>query len=265
MKQIRVIYYSATGNTRRIVEKMVEGLQKRWAVPVKWAPYTTPEERAHFGAIEEGELIVWGTPVYAGKTPNKLRPFIEEHLQGCGNPTLLVSTFGNRGYDNALAEMAMIAATHNLRPIGAVAMAMPHAFDGSIGEERPTTEEWGALERYVAELVPEGRAMGSLPGSGDAPYYRPLREDLSPAQFLKAVPQVDEARCCGCGECVSVCPMGSVRMSAGGVVVEGVCIKCGACIKGCRQGALSITDEDYQSHVRMLKAHCQRAAENVFF
>lgn len=265
MKQIRVIYYSATGNTLRVLQRLVEDLRRRWALPICWSPYTTPEERAHFGAIEPDELVVWGSPVYAGRLPNKLRPFIEEHLHGYSNPTLLVATFGNRSYDNTLAEMQALSTAQHLRVIGAVAMAMPHAFDNAIGEDRPTDEDWKALDCFAQNVDPMTPAIGPLPGNPDAPYYRPLRDDLAPAQFLKAVPEIDSMLCTGCGECLSECPMGSIRRSEKGVVIEGICIKCGACIKGCPAQALSINDPDYLAHVRMLKTHCQQPAENGYF
>lgn len=49
--------------------------------------------------------MIFGTPVYAGRVPNKVLPMIQGLFQGNDAFAVPVVTFGNRNYDNALIEL----------------------------------------------------------------------------------------------------------------------------------------------------------------
>ena len=49
--------------------------------------------------------MVFGMPTYAGKLPNKMLPYVQQQIHGNGALAVGVVTFGNRSYDNSLAEL----------------------------------------------------------------------------------------------------------------------------------------------------------------
>lgn len=50
---------------------------------------------------------------------------------------------------------------------------------------------------------------------------------------------IDEARCTGCGTCVSVCPTGAIRLVEGVARIEQtLCRECEACLSACPDGAI---------------------------
>ncbi len=51
------------------------------------------------------DLVVFGMPTYAGKLPNKMLPYVQQQIHGNGALAVGVVTFGNRSYDNSLAEL----------------------------------------------------------------------------------------------------------------------------------------------------------------
>jgi MinD superfamily P-loop ATPase len=51
---------------------------------------------------------------------------------------------------------------------------------------------------------------------------------------------VDQDRCVGCGECVSVCPVDAISMVGGKARVDEDCTGCGACIRVCPEGAMQL-------------------------
>lgn len=262
---IRVIYYSATGNTLQQLQQLVGMMQERWPQPATWHSYTTPADRQQWHTVEKGDVVVWGSPVYAGKLPNKLLHFVKEHLQGHGNPTILLTTFGNRSFDHALAEMVGIATANGLRPVAAVAMVAPHAFSHKIGKGRPSEADNEELRKFVNEIDLERTQPLPVTGEASAPYYQPLGEEMTPAQFLRAMPTIDHSRCNGCGKCASLCTMGSIQHNGDSMTVDGICTKCMACVKGCPQQAIAIYHPDFSSHIRMLEQHCRQPQPNSFF
>ena len=103
-----------------------------------------------------------------------------------------------------------------------------------------------------------------IPGDAAAPYYVPKGTDGQPAKFLKAKPLTDMEKCTKCGDCVKLCPVGSIN-PADVADVPGICIKCQACIRGCKAGAKYFDDAAFLSHVAMLEQNFTARKENEFF
>ena len=103
-----------------------------------------------------------------------------------------------------------------------------------------------------------------VPGDPAAPYYVPEDADGQPAKFLKAKPKTDLSKCCNCGACARVCPMGAIDPTDVSSV-PGTCIKCQACVRKCTHRAKYFDDEAFLSHVKMLEQNFQDPKENEVF
>ena len=267
IRRVTGAFFSPCGNVEKVVRAMAEAAGARLGVPAGYADITLPGGRA--GEIVPGEdaLLILGTPVYAGRAPNKLAPYLAAHVRGTGWAVPVVC-FGNRSFDNALAELAAILTKGGLRLAGAAAVVTEHSFSSRLAPGSPTAEELAVAAAFAAgaaEDAQAGRALNAaaVPGDADAPYYTPLTLEGTPARFLKAVPTVDKDKCVRCGTCGRVCPMGSVGRDDP-AAMTGVCIKCQACVKRCPAGARQFTDETFLSHVRMLERDYVRPAGSVY-
>lgn len=283
IKKIWAASFSPTGGTEHIVSLLAEEMGKCLKLPVHKISFTLPDERKKSCTFTEEDLLILGTPVYAGRIPNKILPDVDRSFEGNGTLAVAVSVFGNRNYDDGLMELVLLLENHGFCVAAAAAAAARHAFSDDIGAGRPDKqdeEELRVFARRAAEKIKEfsgeekivngnksscGVSALQITGHNPVgPYYTPLRADGQPAKFLKAKPVTDENLCNRCGTCAQVCPMGSISREDPSVV-NGICIKCQACIRSCPAQAKHFEDEDFLSHVEMLREHYTRRAANAFF
>lgn len=266
---VSAIYFSATGKTRQVVTTLASTVAQARNLPMKTVDFTLPATRTEHHTFTSQDLVIFGTPTYAGKVPNKLLPFVQSGLIGNDALAVPIVTFGNRSYDNALAELCTSLEHAGFHTFAAGAFACQHAFSNLLATGRPDREDLATLAQFGAAIVDKLDTMTQIPapiavdGDADAPYYRPLGLDGTPKNFLKAKPATDWNRCTGCGRCATVCPMGAITPSA---VVTGVCIKCHACVRNCPVGAKYFDDAAFLSHKAMLERdYTRRRAQVTLF
>jgi len=271
LNAVKAVYFSPNGATRAAVVRLAKGLADRLSLPFSVTDITLPAAREGVYRFEAGELVVFGTPVMAGRVPNKLLPFVQQGFAGNGALAVPLVTFGNRAFDNALMELRNELENNGFHTVGGAALVARHVFSPLMAPGRPDVDDWAALDRFGQALLDKLDALDAPPApvsvAGDdpvGPYYVPLGIDGQPTKFLKAKPQTIDEKCDRCGACVRRCPMGAID-PADPLLVPGTCIKCQACVKVCRTGAKYFDDPAFLSHVAMLEANYTRRAEPAFF
>ena len=190
IERIWGVWFSPTGSTETLVRAAADSLAGVLDVPVSYRSLNTPVQRQEPLCLGPQELLIVGGPTYAGKLPNKIMPAFRELLRGEKTPAVAVVTFGNRSFDNALAELGAILSEKGFEIVGAAACAAEHAMARSLAAGRPDAEDLDRMTRFCAELGTGLAAAKQLPdppqipGDASAPYYRPLRADGAPANFF---------------------------------------------------------------------------------
>lgn len=301
IRRITVTYFSPTGNVKKAalrigaaaVSVFGNTINSNVRDAVAFASGKTagfeeydflrPDERSENDSAEEktlcfgaDELLIIGLPVYAGRLPNKILPFVQSAFKGSNTPCIPFVCYGNRSFGDALAELVMEMRNNGFVICGGGAIVSEHSFCHELAAGRPDYFDLKFIGGYagkICELIKEADGPEELiqidkaldiPGNmPPGPYYTPLKEDGTPAVFLKAKPKTDLEKCDKCMECVSICPFGSISRDDP-ADVPGICIKCQACIKVCHTGAKFFDDEAFLSHKRNLAANYTRRLENLF-
>lgn len=272
LEKIWAVYFSGTGTTRRTVERIAGGIASRLNLPAESVDFSRPAVRQETLGFGEKDLVVFGTPVYAGRVPNVLLPFLRERIVGGGALAVPVVLFGNRNYDDALIELRNILTADGMHPIAAGAFVGEHSFSRALGADRPNAEDEALMDEFAARVAELAAGLDAAPLKSVAvrgqeplrPYYTPRDRAGNPINILKVKPKTDLSRCGGCGLCANLCPMGSID-PADVSAVRGICIKCCACVKGCPTGAKFFDDAGYLYHQHELEAQYARPAENEVF
>ena len=244
ISSIKALYFSATGTTETVVRTLAAELSRSLDAAAGVYDFTTPQAREETRTFAPEELVIVGVPVYAGRVPNVLLPYLKEKLRGTGGAAIPVVLFGNRDFDDALIELRNILEEDGLRTVAAAAFAGEHAFSETLAAGRPDSEDLAIAGQFAHAAVQRIAALERLPETPVAvrgetplrPYYMPRDRKGDPVNILKVHPETDREKCTECGLCASLCPMGSID-PADVSRITGVCIKCCACVKKCPVGA----------------------------
>ena len=272
MQAVHAVFFSPTGTTKKVVSMAAQTLKKALSLPLKQHDFTTPAGRDQALVFGPHDLVVIGLPVYAGRLPNLLLPFLST-LEGHGARALPLVLFGNRNYDDGLLELGLILENQGFSLLAAGAFVGEHAFSRILGAGRPDEADLKDVRHLALSAAERIKKDGPYPRIWDLlgeaprdlkPYYTPRDSQGNPINILKVKPRLDAQKCTACGRCVGLCPMGSIHPDDL-AQINGICIKCGACIKGCPTGARYYEDPGYLYHQEELEKQYARRAENSVF
>lgn len=272
VRKVKALYFSGTGTTETLVRTVANELSEQLTIPVEFVNFTRPDSREEIQEFGGDELAVVATPVYAGRVPNVLLPYIRDKVRGSGGPAVSLVLFGNRDYDDALIELRDLLEGNGFRTIAGAAFVGEHSFSRSLGKGRPDGEDLQLARTFAASAAKRLLSMEELPQKpvpvrGNVPvrpYYTPRDRQGNSINILKVKPLTDPEKCTQCGRCASLCPMGSIDPDDASKI-SGICIKCCACVKKCPVGAKYYVDQGYLYHQRELEEGYARRAEPELF
>ncbi len=242
IRKVTAVYFSPTHGTRAYAEGIAGALSAEYEA-VDLTQRAVREREHAFGA---DELVIIGAPVYAGRLPA-----VEDllaRLHGEGTPAVLLVSYGNRAYDDALLELKDLCEAQGFRAVAASAWIAPHTFSAKIGAGRPDERDRRqigefaeAVRALLAAGVPEGAQL-SVPG------HRPY----CPVKVMPFHPEAD-GRCIRCRRCVAACPVGAISPEAPEKTDAAKCIDCLACVHACPVHARDV----YHPPLAQIGAGCE--------
>lgn len=250
VKRICTFYFSPTGTTEKVVKHLAASLAEQLSVEVKEHNFTLPANRKEAPVFQEGDLVISGVPVVAGRVPNLLLKYLDT-IQGNGALAVPVVLYGNRNYDDALIELGQIMEKSSMHIIAGAAFVGEHSFSKILAKGRPDKEDMEVVEEFAQKLAKKCQTdePSSIKLPGEDPirwYYQPRDRHGNSIDIRKVKPKTNE-NCIHCKLCAKICPMAAIDFNDVSQI-PGICIKCCACEKKCPVGAKYFDDENYLYH-----------------
>ena len=215
--KVTAVYFSPTGGPQKYVRQIAAELSGEYTE----IDLTNRDTRLEEHFFTGDDLVVLGVPVYYGRVP-QIEGGLLNRLHGDHTPVVLVLSYGNRAFDDALLELSDLCAKQDFYTAAAFTGIAQHTFSPKIAAGRPHAEDLALARGFAAQLDPLPTSVPILPGT------RPYR----PYGSVPFAPKGDKS-CAGCGVCSKICPAGAIDPSAPRKTDTAKCIRCFACIKQC--------------------------------
>ncbi len=262
INKILLIFFSPTRTSKKVIEAIASGIAD---VPVETIDLTYPDAVSSL-RIAADELAVVGVPVYAGR----VAPLAVKRLaaiKGSNTPAVIVTTYGNRDFEDALLELQNIAEGAAFVPVAAGAFIGEHSYSGPdtpIGAGRPDNVDLATARDFGAKISEKIAAFSGLP-SGDrlkVPGNHPYKDGIGSMPFT---PQVIEEKCTQCETCLPACPTGAISLESAIEMDQNLCIFCCACLKICPEEAIMIGAEPIKQKSQWLAENFSKRREPQVF
>ncbi len=258
IKKIWLISFSPTRTSKKVVDSIVMEFQ---GVPTETIDLTYPDKISPM-LFGPDELVIIGVPVYAGRVaPLAVKRLVD--IQGDNTPAVIVATYGNRAFEDALVELLDIVLNKSFRPVAACTFIGEHSFSGvktPIAAGRPDAADLTMAEAFGRKIRDK---LTSLKGPETAhcpnvPGNIPYKDGTGPIPFT---PLLIESECTQCSVCLSACPTGAISLETKIEIDCDTCIFCCACIKICPENALLIAADPLKQKRQWLFENCTERKE----
>ena len=264
---LHLLYFSPTGtvcNTVRLISKELNKNSNN-ELKIKIHDFTLPSNRFTIPKNKSKDIVVVGMPVYAGRIPNLMLPYINK-IKGNGAKVIPIVVYGNRSYGDSLSELFNILSNNGFSVIAAGAFVARHSFSDKVGGGRPNEKDLLQINEFsdLINKLLKGELLGNTfnttsivnslnslnKPSEQLEYYKPL--DIN-GEFIdiRNVKPLTKENCNNCGICARECPMGAISHNNKDVV--GKCIKCCRCVRICPLSSKYFNDKGFLYHVKDLE------------
>lgn len=267
IKSLKLVYFSPTGTTRRIIEGIAHGIKPS---TVEIIDITRPETRKQQLQTFEDELLVIGVPVYSGRVPALAIDWLYT-VKARNTPAAYIVVYGNREYDDALLELKDTMEKQGCLPIACAAFIGEHSFSNGetpIAAARPDDADLNLAESFGQKVkerllsIPSMDQVSEITVPGNHPYkdYKDPRTLIPPVDFIAISDQ-----CTQCGVCAQVCPVEAIDLENITLLDKEKCLVCCACIKGCPENARTLKAVTVKEIALRLSQNCQKRKEPELF
>jgi|GEM_PF-70737 len=242
--KIHEICFSPTGGTRRVAEILSQALANE-IVPVD---LTARDVDFRSVKLADGDVALIAVPSYSGRVPAVAATRLEM-LCGNGARTILVCVYGNRAYEDTLAELRDTATRAGFRVVAAVAAVAEHSIVRQYGAGRPDAADEAVLRNFAVRI--RRKIDDADDSEPKIPGHRPYRKAAGTGLIPKAT-----RSCVQCGVCAAKCPVGAIDPADPTRVDKKVCISCMRCVAVCPHKARRVNGLLLALVGRLLKKAC---------
>jgi len=235
-----ICYYSATGNTKLVVDHLVRrlgGAFDRCDIARQPAP-----------DLSKYDIIGFASPVERMAEPHIVAELMRSLPPASGKPAFLLATYGAIA-GRILVNLSDAAKAKGFKVVESHALHVPESYPPMIAlgldsSDQPAPQHLRDFDDFIDRLK---AVIADLAAGHVIEEYIPrqrLRNTLAPKLARDLSPRamgpkfIDQALCTKCGVCVECCPYEAIKLAPWPVFDETRCRSCWACYNLCPEKAI---------------------------
>ena len=248
VKKGLVVWYSQTGNTKRI-GKLIAATWNKAGIKTDSGDYRK------LGKINlaDYDVIVMGSPVYYYEVPENFREWINGISKIDGTPVASFATFGGEGgnqYNTAYSILEMLShkggVPAGMGLFGAMSSFAPTWSAGNGDrvlkyKDQPNNAVYSRVRRYASDILANVQDGKIFEVSKEFSFSDYLSGGVSIGltKLMITGHRVNKDKCIACGTCEEQCPVKGISPDKG-VVDTDRCIACLGCVNNCPAEAVEM-------------------------
>lgn len=248
------IIFSPTGGTKKVADLLIRECQ----LESKEIDLTDAAEKFESISVGKDEVAFIAVPSYGGRVPGLAAKRLRR-ICGNGAKCILVCVYGNRAYEDTLAELFDLAKECGFNTVAAVAAVAEHSILHQFAAGRPDRADEEELKVFANQIRKKLQEDGGEMES-EVPGNRPYKES-------KPIPMVPKAGedCDACGICARQCPAQAISFEDLKNADEKKCISCMRCVSVCHTGARKINAAAAAAVAQKIEKVCSVRKRNELY
>lgn len=253
MKYAQLVF-SPTGG----VKKVADAITKHWNASVENIDLSDAEADFLQCVFQAEDVVLIALPSYGGRIPAAAAERLRK-THGNAAKCILVCVYGNRAYEDTLAEMEDVARDSGYDIVAAISAVAEHSIMHQYAAGRPDVEDLAKLKAF-AEQIKEKLNSTDDWGKVQIPGNRPYKKLGSARLVPKATRD-----CVNCGLCARQCPVKAINQDNMKVVDSKKCISCMRCVTQCPHDARKVNNAAVSAVSLAIKKACSVRKECEIF
>lgn len=245
---VHKIVFSPTGGTRKAADLLADS----WKEDTVLTDLCDPDTDFSRLQIHPDDHAFIAMPSFGGRAPAAALQRLSS-IKGNQASCTLVCVYGNREYEDTLAEMEDTAKQCGFQIHSAVSAVAQHSILSHYASGRPDAEDARVLSGLSSRIQNKPKGTTRIPGN------RPYKKAGSAVLVPKPTKE-----CVSCQACISQCPVRAIdpkTLKAD----PAVCIGCMRCVKVCGRQARTVNKLMAFAASQALKKSCSQRKENELF
>jgi ferredoxin/flavodoxin len=248
---IGLVYFSATNNTRKVMQYLQELFQSM-DYSVKIMDITLKDERAKKIDFSQFKLVIFGFPIYGRKPPKVVREWFDSIQADERQLAGMLFTYGGVMRGNIHHETKEILKQKGFQVIGSAEILAKHSFNVGTGwsllADHPNEADFTIVKEYAEMLIQkisqeEIAPMNFTPADDQLTFQsnKTKKEQSNKKRIVFEHPSRKQESCSMCLACEEQCPTGAFNAVSGKANTD-LCIKCMRCVTICPDEVITIND-----------------------
>lgn len=248
------IIFSPTGGT----DKVADPFAQVFGQEIKTIDLTDFAADFSHVRLSGDDICIVAVPSFGGRVPSIAAERLGE-IKAYGAKAILITSYGNRAYEDTLLELKTILTQSGFCCIAAVAAVAEHSIMHQFGQGRPDKkdlEELAQFAKQIRQRIAEGRIPQELTVPGSSPYRKYNGVPIKPAA---------KKNCANCELCAQKCPVQAIPLNQPSKTDHDKCISCMRCVSICPTYSRKVNRLLTTIAAQKMKKVCSGRRENELF